>query len=76
MLDYPYFKRYFKLIAKDWSKQRKLDPDPKEIQQINFTGNLDKAKGSKMSFNNEEAKETVLWVFQKKRLKYCDFILI
>ena len=29
-----------------------------------------------MSFNNEEAKETVLWVFQKKRLKYCDFILI
>ena len=76
MIDYPYFKRYFKLIAKDWSKQRKLDLDPKEIQQINFTGNLDKAKGSKMSFNNEEAKETVLWVFQKKRLKYCDFILI
>ena len=41
LLDYPYFKEYHKLIAIDLSKQQKLDADPKAIQQINFTGNLD-----------------------------------
>ena len=41
------------------TKQQKLDADPKAIQQINFTGNLDKAEGAKMSFIIEEAKETV-----------------
>ena len=27
--DYPYFKRYYKLIAIDLSKQQKLEADPK-----------------------------------------------
>ena len=40
LLDYPYFKKYCKLIAIDLSKQQKLDADPKVIQQINFTENL------------------------------------
>ena len=40
--DYPYFKEHYKLIAIDLSKQQKLDADPKEKQQINFTGNLEK----------------------------------
>ena len=60
LLDYPYFKIYYKLIAIDLSKQQKLDADPKAIQQINFTGNLDRAEGSTMFFIIEEAKETVL----------------
>ena len=30
-LDYPYFKKYCKLIALDLSKQQKLDADPKAI---------------------------------------------
>ena len=34
LLDYPYFKKYYKLIATDLSKQHKLDADPKEMQQI------------------------------------------
>ena len=38
LLDYPYFKDYYKLIAIDLSKQRKLDTDPISMQQINFTG--------------------------------------
>ena len=38
-LQYPYFKKYYKLIATDLNKQQKLDADPKTIQ-INFTGNL------------------------------------
>ena len=60
MLDYPYFKKYYKLISVDLSKQQKLDADPKTIQQINFTGNLDRAESSTMFFIIEEAKETVL----------------
>ena len=43
LLDYNYFKKhYYKLIAIDLSKQQALDFDPKAIQQINFTGNLDR----------------------------------
>ena len=33
LLDYPYFKENYKLIAIDLSKQQGLDADPKEIQQ-------------------------------------------
>ena len=40
ILDYPYFKEYYKLTAIDLSKQQALDTDPKVIQQINFTVNL------------------------------------
>ena len=60
LIDYPYFKKYYKLLAIDLSKQQKLDADPKTIQQINFTGNLDRAESSTMFFIIEEAKETVL----------------
>ena len=59
MLDYPYFKKYYKLIPIDLIKQQKLDANPKTIQQINFTGNLDRAESSAMFFIIEEAKETV-----------------
>ena len=48
------------MIATDLSKQQKLDTDPKAIQHINFTGNLDRAGGSTVFFITEEAKETVL----------------
>ena len=41
LLDYIYFKNYYKMIAIDLSKQQALDADPKAIQQINFTGNLE-----------------------------------
>ena len=60
LLDYPYFKKYYKLIVIDLSKQQKLDTDSKAIQQINFTGNLDRAEGLKMFFIIEEAKQIVL----------------
>ena len=40
LLDYPYFKEKYKLIAVDLSKQLALDTDRKAIQQINFTGNI------------------------------------
>ena len=60
LLDYPYFKKYYKLIAIDLRKQQKLDADPKSIQQINFTGSLSRAGGATMFFIIKEAKETVL----------------
>ena len=31
------------MIATDLIKQQRLDTDPRKIQQINFTGNLDRA---------------------------------
>ena len=36
LLDFNYFKKYYKLIAVDLSKQKKLDADPRAIQQIEF----------------------------------------
>ena len=32
LLDYTYFKKYYKMIAIDLSKQQALDADPKAIQ--------------------------------------------
>ena len=60
LLDYLYFKENYKMIAKDLSKQHELDADPKAIQQINFTANLDRAGNKRIFFILEEAKETVL----------------
>ena len=41
LLDFNYFKNYYDMIAIDLNKQQALDADPKSIQQINFTGNVD-----------------------------------
>ena len=59
LLDYIYFKNYCKMIAVDLSKQQVPDADPKAIQQINFTANLDRAGNTRIYFILEEAKETV-----------------
>ena len=60
LLDYPYFKDSYKMIAVDLSKQQALDADPRAIQQINFTANLDRAGNTRIYFILEEAKETIL----------------
>ena len=36
LLDYDYFKKHYKLVAVDLSKQKELDADPRAIQQIEF----------------------------------------
>ena len=59
LLDYIYFKNYYKMIGVDLSKQQALDADPKAIQQINFTANLDRAGNTRFYFSLEEAKKTV-----------------
>ena len=49
-----------KMIAIDLSKQQALDADPRAIQQINFTTNLDRVGNTRIYFILEEEKETVL----------------
>ena len=58
LLDYSHLKEHYKMIAIDLSKQQALDADPRAIQQINFTANLDRAENTTMFFITEEAKET------------------
>ena len=59
LLDYHYLKNYYKMIAIDLSRQQELDADPKAIQQINFTGNIDRPGKTTMLFIIEEAKEAI-----------------
>ena len=47
------------MIAIGLSKQQALDADPKAIQQINFTANLNRVENTRFCFILEEAKETV-----------------
>ena len=59
LLDYTYSKKYYKMIAVNLSKQQALDTDPKAIQQINFTANLERVGNIRFYLILEEAKETV-----------------
>ena len=43
LLDYDYFKKHYKLIAIDLSKQQVLQENEDLIQQINFIGRLEEA---------------------------------
>ena len=60
LLDYLFFKKNCKFIAIDLRKQRELDANPKVIQQINFTRNIEQAEGAWMVFILKEVKETIL----------------
>ena len=48
------------MIAIDLNKQQALDADPRAIQQINSTANLDQAGVTRMFFILEKSKETIL----------------
>ena len=54
LLDFAYFKKYYKLTAIDLSKQTKL----KDAQQINFIGKLSRNTGAKMFIIIEISEET------------------
>ena len=68
LLDYAYFKKYYKLIATDLSKQQKLEAGPKPMQKTNFTGNLSRTEGATIFFIIEKVKETVSY-FSKGTIK-------
>ena len=58
--NYQYIKDYYKTTAIDISKLQALDVDPRAIQQINFTANLDRATNTRIYFIVEEAKEIIV----------------
>ena len=60
LLDYDYFKKNYKLVAVDLSKQKELDADPRAIQQIEFTYML-------------ETNSTIYWVVEKSKETILEF---
>ena len=76
LLDYSYFEDHYKMIAIGLSKQQVLDADPKTIQQINFTANLDREGNTIMFFFIEEAKETVLNFLARNCKSFVNAILL
>ena len=71
LLDYIYFKNYYKMIAVDLSNQQALYADPKAIQQIKFTVNLDRAGNTRLYLILEKAKENVFELSQRTE-KFCE----
>ena len=57
LLDYPYFKENYNMIAIDLSKQ--LDAGLSKNQQINFKANLDRAGNTTMFFIIEKENKTI-----------------
>ena len=57
LLDYTYPRKYYKMIAIDLSKQQVLDTDPKAIQKIKFTANLNREGKTRIYFILEKAKK-------------------
>ena len=62
LLDYDYFKKYYKLIAIDLSKQQVLQENEGLIQQINFIGRLE---GAANVFIIIEKKENTILEFSQ-----------
>ena len=60
LLDYNYFKKHYKLVAVDLSKQKELDADPRAIQQIEFKYML-------------ETNSTIYWVLEKSKETILQF---
>ena len=65
LLDYDYFKKYYKLIAIDLSKQQVLQENEGLIQQINFIGRLEQAANA---FIIIEKKENTILEFSQNLL--------
>ena len=72
LLDYPYFKENYKMIAIDLSRQNEFDADPRAIQQINFTANLDRAGNTTIFFIIEEAKKKYFRIFTGHRKSFVN----
>ena len=60
LLDYDYFKKNYKLVAVDLSKQKELDAHPRAIQQIEFKYTL-------------ETNSTIYWVLEKSKETILEF---
>ena len=74
LLDYPYLKENYKMIATDLSKQQAFDADPRKIQQINFTADLDRDGNITIFFIIEKEKKTV-FEFQQGTVKILQILV-
>ena len=59
LLDFNYFKKHYKMIAIDLSKQTALENKDTK-QQINFIGTLNRDGGATIFFIIEKQEETVI----------------
>ena len=75
LLDYNFFKKNYKMIAIDLSKQQSLHADPKAIQQINFTGNLDGNNNRLLLFIIEDSERNH-FRFSKGTVKVLQFYFV
>ena len=66
LLDFAYFENNYRLIAADLRKQKVLDANSREIQQIIFTGNVTAL--TIVFYILEKSKETIL-EFAKRATK-------
>ena len=62
LLDYNYFNNFYKMISIDLSKQQGLDADPKAIQQLNFTENLEQKVQQCFSLFKNQKKPFYIYV--------------
>ena len=72
LLDYKYFKEIYQLIVADVNKQKALDADPRVIQQIIFTGEVE--TNSIIYYILEESKETILEFYKGATKVYKKYI--
>ena len=71
LLDYPYFKENYKLIALDLIKKQALDADPKAMQQIKVTGTTRKSRKNNIVFYSWRNKRNDFGFFAS----YCESIV-
>ena len=62
LLDYNYFKKHYKLVTVDLSKQKELNADPRAVQQIEFKYMLE--TNSTIYWVLEKSKETILEIYK------------
>ena len=67
LLDYNYFKKHYKSVAVDLSKQEELDADPRAIQQTEFKYML--GTDSTIYWALEKSKETILEFYKGTVIK-------
>ena len=60
LLDFDFFKKHYKLVAVDLSKQKELDANPRAIQQVEFKYML-------------ETNSTIYWVLEKSKETILEF---
>ena len=65
LLDYSYFADTYKMVAVDLAKQQALDADPRAIQRINFTANLDRVGNTRGLLYSRRSKRNYSRLFTR-----------